>query len=516
MDSAERSQLHQVLRGCCEAIAGSWCEAVAQTGFAPYSAAEVRQRFIELTEQVIALLLMEPFDRDQARSIGASLARLHYVTSEALRKTQQVLASQLVEGLPADQVVALQPRLVALLGELAAGFFEQAREVILAEQEQIRMALATALKQVEEALRESDARYRTVSELVSDFAFAFRVEPDGTLVREWVTGAVTRITGYDLDKIDARGGWKRWIYPDDMPIVLGHLQACLSGQPRVSDFRVVIKEDDVRWLRVHGHPKWDEAQGRVVRIIGAAQDITESKRREQYLLRTERLAAMGWLTAALAHEINNPLQTIRSNVEFMRHFALETGEREECLDIIYRELERLIEITRSVLDYSRFASDERYPVPIARLMQQALVLAGRQLEHAHVEVTTDLPVDLHPVLVTPAQIVQVLLNLIINATEAMPHGGHLHVAARVDGEVMVLALTNDGPPIPPEHIEHIFEPFFTTKPDGHGLGLFISHNIVQRHGGTISVDNLSGDRGVALTVTLPVARPAEWEEETAA
>jgi signal transduction histidine kinase len=121
-------------------------------------------------------------------------------------------------------------------------------------------------------------------------------------------------------------------------------------------------------------------------------------------------------------------------------------------------------------------------------------------------VTTDFPPGLPAVYVAPNQIVQVLLNLVINAIEAMPGGGHVHVAARVDGDVLVLSLTNDGPPIPPEYVGYVFDAFFTTKPGGTGLGLAISDSIVRNHGGTIRVENLSGDQGVTFKVTLPTSR----------
>ncbi len=154
MNAAERSQLQQVLHGRCEAIADSWYQAVARTSYVPLEAAKVRQRLAELTEEVITLLLAEPFERGRAEAISASLVRLYYAQPEALGRTQEVLAQQLVEGLPANQVVALHSRLAALLGGLAAGFFQQARETILVEQESIRGALITERKRAEEALRQ--------------------------------------------------------------------------------------------------------------------------------------------------------------------------------------------------------------------------------------------------------------------------------------------------------------------------------------------------------------------------
>lgn len=364
----------------------------------------------------------------------------------------------------------------------------------------------------EERLRESEARYRTVSELTSDFAYAFRVESDGTLVPEWVTEAFTRITGFTPEERLAHGGWESLTHPQDRYIAFQHMQVHLCGQPDVAEFRIITQSGEVRWLRDYGRPVWDEAQSRVVRIYGAAQDITERKRMEQFMLRTERLAAMGHMAAALAHEIKNPLQAIQGHVELVSDFDLEPDERKEYLRFCSQEIKHLTEIADRVLGFARPAEDSHSLISIHQLAQRALALVSKPLQDACVAVTVDLPADLPPVLVVPDQIVQVFLNLMINAIEAMANGGHLHLAVHVEGEMMVLTLTNDGPPIPSEHIEQVFDPFFTTKPEGTGLGLFISHTIVEQHGGTISVENLKDNQGVCFTITLPIAPLGEEQE----
>jgi two-component system cell cycle sensor histidine kinase/response regulator CckA len=126
-----------------------------------------------------------------------------------------------------------------------------------------------------QALQASEERYRIVSELTSDIAYAVHVEPDGTTVSEWIAGAVVRITGFNADDLKAHGGWPSLLHPDDLPLATKHLQIRLTGQPDVAEYRIITKEGKTRWLCDHGYPIWDNAQGRVVRIIGAMQDITE-------------------------------------------------------------------------------------------------------------------------------------------------------------------------------------------------------------------------------------------------
>jgi PAS domain S-box-containing protein len=141
----------------------------------------------------------------------------------------------------------------------------------------------TERKRMEAMLQASEAHYRTIAELTSDYAYAFRVEPDGALVCEWVTDAFTRITGYTSGEVDARGGWTSLIHPDDLPIARRRYQALLAGQQDVSEFRVITKAGEVRWLHDSGQPEVDPEQNRVVRILGAASDITAQKRAERLL-----------------------------------------------------------------------------------------------------------------------------------------------------------------------------------------------------------------------------------------
>jgi PAS domain S-box-containing protein len=145
----------------------------------------------------------------------------------------------------------------------------------------------TERKRMEEALRQSEARYRTISELVSDYAYAVRIEHDGRTMVEWVTEAFSCITGFTVQELEEGGGIVRVIHPEDMPNVLQRLCVLLAGQPGVSEHRIITKSGAVRWLRDYSCPEWDPAQGRVVRIIGAGQDITERKQAEAALRESE-------------------------------------------------------------------------------------------------------------------------------------------------------------------------------------------------------------------------------------
>lgn len=359
-------------------------------------------------------------------------------------------------------------------------------------------------RQAEAALRASEARYHTISDLISDIAYAFRVAGDGTLHCEWMTGPFDQLNEINAAHITV-AEIEQWIHPEDLPAFQEANARLLTGEPQEINIRLKDEGAEDTWLHIRNHPVWDMKSQRVVRIIGAAQDITERKQMEQQILRTERLAAMGHITATLAHEIKNPLQAIRSNLELVRDFPLESDERTESLNLCYYEIERLTEITERILGFSRAGKLEKRPVKLPHRVRHTLDLLQPSLQKNDISVRLDLPSELPPVWGEAEQIEQVLLNLILNAVEAMRNGGALKITAQPKPETVELHFINNGPPIPEKRIPHIFEPFFTTKPEGIGLGLFISHHIIGQHNGTLKAKNISDEQGVAFIIELPRA-----------
>ena len=141
-------------------------------------------------------------------------------------------------------------------------------------------------KDVEHALRVSEERYRIISELISDYAYAYRIDPDGTLVHEWITESFKRITGFDHEEIDEHGQYALF-HPDDESLVEAHIQRVLQGESSSEEYRIVTKTGEVRWVHIFRQPEWDESHQRIVRLYGVAQDITERKRSEEELRKSE-------------------------------------------------------------------------------------------------------------------------------------------------------------------------------------------------------------------------------------
>lgn len=145
----------------------------------------------------------------------------------------------------------------------------------------------TELKLTEQRLRDSEARYRSISHLVTNHAYSFAVDEDGTLENEWTSGHFEEITGFSTEELRARGGWRTLIHPDDQSIVANRVERLLAGEQDVSEFRIITKSGEVRWLRDYGQPILDERRKHVRRIVGAAQDITLRKQREEALRASE-------------------------------------------------------------------------------------------------------------------------------------------------------------------------------------------------------------------------------------
>ncbi len=228
--------------------------------------------------------------------------------------------------------------------------------------------------------------------------------------------------------------------------------------------------------------------------------------------RSERLAMVGQLAAGVAHELNNPMQGIVAYAMLLREEMPPDDERQEMVSQIVTQAERCTKIVRSLLDFARQRPSEARPTDVNKLIADTLALVERQALFHNVRVERRLADDMPPVTVDPAQIQQVLMNLIINAVEAMDGEGTLTVStrSRAGGSMVEVAVSDTGHGISPENLDRIFVPFFTTKAESHGvgLGLAISYRIVRDHGGTITVESEVG-KGTTFTVRLPVGERAD-------
>lgn len=238
-----------------------------------------------------------------------------------------------------------------------------------------------------------------------------------------------------------------------------------------------------------------------------ADFATELERSQAKLVQAEKMAAIGRLTASLAHEVNNPLRAVHNSLHLTLHEGLSQGRREEYLQMAQSEVERLIEIVQRMLDFYRPSRGSVDAANVNRVVENVLALARKRFQHGDIEVHTDLAPDLPDIPIVADQISQVLLNLVINAVEALPAGGEVWLKTEMSdgGDHVLLSVRDNGPGLSSEQMDRLFEPFYTTKSEGTGLGLAISYGIVERHGGKIEVASRPG-RGTRFVVRLPAGR----------
>lgn len=257
-------------------------------------------------------------------------------------------------------------------------------------------------------------------------------------------------------------------------------------------------------------------QGKEIASVGIFVDLSERLAMErklsetrQQLLQSEKLAAMGRLTSQLAHELNNPLFGIMNTLELMKTEISPQSKRRKLLDMSLSETERLADMLRKMLSFSKPDQDERQNVDVNVLLDEIILLYEKRFRENSVKFTHSFSENMPMVRASRDQLRQVFLNMISNAMDAMPDGGTLQMETSHDAAHVKITLMDSGVGIKEEHLEKIFDSFFTTKTDsvkGVGLGLSVCYGFVKDHGGDIQVKSKVG-QGTTFIISLPIHTP---------
>jgi two-component system NtrC family sensor kinase len=236
----------------------------------------------------------------------------------------------------------------------------------------------------------------------------------------------------------------------------------------------------------------------------------ELKRMQAQMIQSEKMVAIGKLAAGVAHEINNPLTGVLTNSSLMLEDLADDHPWREDIQTIVNETLRCRKIVKGLLDFSRQTKPQRTLLDLNQVVEDTLSLVRNQTVFRNTKIVYDLDPHLPTVLADADQMRQVVLNIVLNAAEAMPQGGELRVASAPDvgKKTVELRISDTGPGIPDEVRARIFEPFFTTKKTGTGLGLAVAYGIVERHHGQIRIDSARG-KGTAFTVSVPIGGTAD-------
>lgn len=279
-----------------------------------------------------------------------------------------------------------------------------------------------------------------------------------------------------------------------------------DGQPRTERVRLGDADGGERCVELRAIPLVLEGQP-LGRLMVQAQNITPLIHLEERLADAERYTASRYLAASVAHEVKSPLQAIESCLHLAGRLS-DSEQRGRYLRLARDEIQRVAQIMEQLLDLYRPVDGVRGPIALNDLVERALLLVGTTLAHSGIQVRRELAEALPATLGRADELTQVLLNLILNAMQAMRRGGLLTVSTRHEraeehAPCLVLTVSDNGPGIEAKDLGHIFEPFFTTRAEGSGLGLAVSQRIVLAHGGTIGASSTPGE-GASFRVTLPL------------
>ena len=376
------------------------------------------------------------------------------------------------------------------------------------------VGIALAHKRAEDALRESEELYRRI--LHDQTEMICRSLPDGTIT--FINDAYCRFFGRSHEDLIGTSTYS--LMPEEIKAQLTKAVAGLTPeQPMVTiELPFSLAEGRTGWTQ-WVHRNFFDATGRLVETQATGSDITALKAAQE----AYRLAAVGQLAAGVAHDFNNLLLAIGGTAQMVEMGRCEPAR---LVDTVVKSTRRGAEITRNLMAFARPEEPRRASGHLETSLDAALAVANRQLANAEIDVVRRYPAASRPVVFDATQMEQVFLNLIINASHAMPRGGTLTVgteypSASSETAEAVIRVTDTGTGIASEHLDHIFEPFFTTKgrpgeseTPGSGLGLSVSYGLVTAHGGTIAVSSELGF-GTTFEIRLPLSEEMATVEEPA-
>jgi PAS domain S-box-containing protein len=375
--------------------------------------------------------------------------------------------------------------------------------------------------QLEILLGESEERMAIAAESADLGLWRWDADTD----RFWATAHCRRMFGIKTGTVLDMAAMNEAVHPEDRAQVTDAIQnGVMTNSAFEVEYRLSIGDGLTRWVRIRGRP-FVARDGNIARIAGTVVDITEKKkmqaeveRQQESLAHLSRVGIVGELSGALAHELNQPLTAILSNAQAMQRMIkrdpIDVAELKNVITDIINDDSRAGDVIRHLRALLKKDEARRETLDMNKVIAKALELTKSDLTSRRITVVANLTSQPLGLAGDPVQLQQLMLNLILNAAEAMASdpghsGGALIIASDITGDLLHVSVADTGPGIRPEIMERLFEPFFSTKAQGLGLGLSISKAIVTSHGGTLWVENNAGRRGATFHVTMPKIRQGQ-------
>ncbi len=348
-------------------------------------------------------------------------------------------------------------------------------------------------------LAESESKYRVLVEEINDGYF---VNQNGHIV--FANQAYCDLHGYTYEEMIGKP-YEELIAPHSLPLVRKLYEDRMAG---------VDTKDLYIYFRRHKNGSLFPTENKVKRIFyqgeqavaGICRDITERVESEKRIRESERLAHIGKLTTSLAHEIRNPLSSVKMNSQIILKNLQFDGNDKRRMEIIVHEISRLERILDEMLDFARPLKLKLEPVSLHSLMDNCLEIMEERLREKEIQVKKRYARSLPQLPLDQEKMEQAIFNILLNAIEALSEGGHIEVTTRPlrkDGGAMVIEISDDGPGISSEDLPYVFDPFFSNKKKGTGLGLSNVKKIIEAHGGAVSL-SVREPRGTRVILTIPV------------
>ncbi|MCV9885467.1 PAS domain S-box protein [Metabacillus halosaccharovorans] len=354
----------------------------------------------------------------------------------------------------------------------------------------------TEQKNLERVLTDNEQKYRLLADNSSDIINLYL--PDGRFL--YSSPSITQILGYDTDELTGDVPY-HYIHPEDISYVQKkHMSLLENHHPILITYRFKHKNDTYIWVESSIRSIADEKTGEITGLISISRDITSRLEKDKLLQKSEKLAVVGQLAAAVAHEIRNPLTSIKG---FIQLFSQTKECNEEYMKIVRDELNRVEEIISEFLTMARPQQEKNETLNIDELINQVITLLNTQAILVNKEIKYENVAANPLVRGDKNQLKQVFYQIIQNGLDALEEKGTVYIHLSANDGIIKVKVKDNGRGIPNERLKNIGEPYYSIKEKGTGFGLMTSFQIIENHQGRIEIDSIVG-QGTVVSVTLPM------------